>query len=123
MKENKSRNKNKIEKALEKFNYKIGCYDKNIEKISLKELPRVIDALDYDASDVIVSIRGAIYIVEIFTVDNEVDLSIISFDNYLSQYGNNGIEEKVEDYIKETSKDINKYKNKYQNVLFINEYR
>lgn len=101
------RNKLKIQRALEKYNYRIGCYDEDIEKVSLKELTRIIDVLDYDATDVIVSIRRKKYVVEIFTVDKEVDLSIQTLDNYINQYGNNGIMEKVEEYDNEKLKELN----------------
>ena len=106
----KLRNKSKIIDSIKKLSeragcsYTLGCYNEDIEKVSLKELPRIIDALDYDASDVIVSIRRKIYVVEIFTLDNEIDLSIQDLDSYISQYGDNGILEKVEEYEKEKIK-------------------
>lgn len=110
-KEKKLRNKTKILNSIEKiskkagYTYKLGCYDENIEKVSLKELSRIVDALDYDASDVIVSIRRKLHVVEIFTVDNEIDLSIQNLDSYISQYGDNGILEKVAEYEEDKAKE------------------
>ena len=88
---NKKTNREKLIKFLEGTELKIGCYDKNIEKLSSKNFNKVLDGIEsgYEALDIEVMVNKEKYIVELFIVDDEVDLKLTSWENYKLQYGNN----------------------------------
>jgi hypothetical protein len=65
----------------------LGCYDSRIEKLSKEELVKITDKLEYGSTDVGVTLGGKEYIVEVFHVDNEVDLNIITANEYAKKYG------------------------------------
>ena len=67
--------------------------DKNIEKISKKELKKVIDFICGDSTDVDIYIRKKLYIVEISMCDNEIDFNLLTQEEYISRYGDERWEE------------------------------
>ena len=81
-------NKQRIENKLENINCSLGCYDSKIDKLSQKELKKVLDNLEFD-TDVEVTLNRKKHIIEVFFIDNEVDLSVKSLNEYSSTYGNN----------------------------------
>lgn len=81
-------NRGSIEKALWKNSLSIGVYDTEIDKISQKEINKVVAALSvYCTIDIPVIIRKKIYIVECMQSDEEVDLMLRSKDEYIKLYG------------------------------------
>lgn len=84
-------NREKLAEFLEGSELSIGCYDKNIDKLSVTNFNKILSAVDsrYDALDIDVSLNRKKYVVELFIVDNEVDLNLISKENYQAQYGDN----------------------------------
>ena len=74
-------------------NFSLGCWDKNIEKISKKELKKVIDSIYGDSTDVDVYIRKKLYVLQISVVDNEIDFNLLTQEEYISRYGDERWEE------------------------------
>lgn len=83
----KMTNRERIEKKLEKMEYVIGGYDKDMEKLSQAELKKVLDSIYGDSTDVDVKIRGKLHVVEIAVVDDEMDFNILTQAEYISRYG------------------------------------
>lgn len=86
-------NKERLIKALKKDNYKLGCYDNKIEKLSYNQIKKIIDNIGYGSTDILVSLNRKKYIVEVSEVEDELDFSIISLPDYVNQYGRNPLEE------------------------------
>ena len=93
-------NKSHIQIAIEKKNkeekvhypnsqdYTIGCYTDMIDKISKKELNKLIKKISLgDYTDVDIKCGGIDYVVEICYVDDEVDLVMLTKSDYISRYG------------------------------------
>ena len=79
-------NKGRIEKALNKLGYVIGCYDEIIEQLNSNNLKKVIDNMKY-SEDTKVLINRKPYIVQIDEVDNEIDFNVITLSEYEEHYG------------------------------------
>ena len=73
--------------------FSLGCWDKNIEKISKKELKKVIDEITGDSTDVDVYIRKKLYVLQISVVDYEIDFNLLTQEEYISRYGDERWEE------------------------------
>lgn len=88
-------NKEILEKAIKKINkdYKIGTYYDDMERLSKKELQKVIDNVSEEYTDVDVQIRRKNYVVEIATVDNDKDFMIMTREEYIARYGDERYEE------------------------------
>lgn len=89
----KKNNKELIAERIQKLiketgvNFSLGSWDKNIEKISQKELKKVLDSIYGDSTDVDVYIRKKLYVVEINIIDNEIDFNLLTQEEYISRYG------------------------------------
>lgn len=83
----KTSNRDLVVKRVEELGFTLGCYTSNIDKVSKKELNKVIKALDEDYTDINIQIRGKKYVVEICTVDREKDLILLSQEEYIDRYG------------------------------------
>ena len=59
-----------IKDKLIKLGYEIGCIN-NLELIPKSKLNKVIEYLDYESTDLFITNRSDLYVVEISTVDNE----------------------------------------------------
>lgn len=84
-------NREKIEQVASKDGLIIGCWDNAIESLSQKELKKVLENVLHQC-DTDVQVRRKKYVVEIDIVDNEVDLSMITKDDYIDRYGNDRYE-------------------------------
>lgn len=83
-----TRNKTIITKKAEALGKAVGLWDSELEKVSLKELTKVTDGMDFGGStDIPVSIRRKKYVVEIATVDNEIDFKLYSQQEFEETYG------------------------------------
>lgn len=71
----------------------LGCWDKDIDKISKKELKKVIDEITGDSTDVDIYIRKKLYVLQISVVDYEVDFNLLTQAEYISRYGSERWEE------------------------------
>lgn len=69
------------------INFSLGCWDKDIEKISKKELKKVIDEITGDSTDIDIYIRKKLYVLEISVIDNGIDFNLLTQKEYISRYG------------------------------------
>ena len=74
-----------IEKVLSE-GYKLGIYDRYLDKLNKSNLKKVLDNIRY-TSDTKVFINRIPFIVEISEVDNEVDFNILTLREYEYRYG------------------------------------
>lgn len=77
----------KITERAKKLGLTVAIYDEGIENMSLKQLDAVLDQLPFGTGDVKVSIRRRQYVVEVVIDDNELDLYLLSREEYESKYG------------------------------------
>ena len=85
-----SRANTKLHKITERANalgLTIGLYDESIENMSLKQLDAVLDQLEFGTGDVLISIRRKQYVLEVVIDANELDLHLLSREDYESKYG------------------------------------
>lgn len=77
----------KITECARNLGLTVAIYDEEIEKISNKQLDEVLDQLRFGTGDVKVSIKRKKYIVEVVIDNNELDLYLLSREDYESKYG------------------------------------
>lgn len=82
--------KDSIEEKLEELGLEIGCYCNRLDSLltTKKLLNKVLDNLEQEHTDVFITVRGNLYVVEISTVDNEKDIALYTGVAYFSKYGN-----------------------------------
>lgn len=66
-------------------NYKIGIYDEGIEKLSEDELIKVLDNIAHDDIDTDVKINNKDYVVEMRTVCNKKDFTLVTKEEYITK--------------------------------------
>jgi hypothetical protein len=81
------KNKREIEQKLMSIGFSLGTYDNKIDKLSKEELVKILDNIEYGSTDIGVIIDRNEYVVEIYHVDNEVDIKLISTKEYAKTYG------------------------------------
>lgn len=79
-------NKMKIRKVVRQLGCEIGCWNGVMELLNEKELDKVLANIKFD-KDTDVKIDKKDYVVEIDTVDKEVDFSILTKEEYIDRYG------------------------------------
>lgn len=79
-------NKETIEKALKELGYCLGSWSKKMEDLPNKELEKVLAEMEFQ-NDTDVVIGGKEYVVEIDEVDNEIDFSVLTKEEYIGRYG------------------------------------
>lgn len=77
----------KITQQAKELGLTIGLYDESIENMSLKQLDEVLDQLRFGTGDVKVSIKRRQYVVEVVIDNSELDLYLLTRDEYESKYG------------------------------------
>jgi hypothetical protein len=80
------KNKEEILKVVNKLGLSIGCYDKLVDSLTLKELNKVLENIEYQ-TDTEVTINSKNYVVEIDIVENEVDFNLLTKEEYVDRYG------------------------------------
>lgn len=78
---------NKIKQQAKELGLTLSIYDEGIENISYKQLNEILDQLQFGTGDVLVSIKRKKYVVEVVIDDNELDLYLLTRDEYESKYG------------------------------------
>jgi hypothetical protein len=81
------KNKLDIEKKLMSIGFSLGTYDSKIDKLSKEELVKILNNIEYGSTDIWVILDRNEYVVEIYHVDNEIDLKLISTNEYAKTYG------------------------------------
>lgn len=89
----KKTNKEIIIEKLKEMNFQIGCYDVKIDKVSKAEFQKILNSLNDESTDIDIKIRRVEYVVEIQTVDDEKDFSIMTKNEYISRYGDERYDE------------------------------
>lgn len=83
----------KITERANELGLTVVSYDESIENMSLKHLDEVLDQLEFGTGDIKVSIRRKQYVLEVVIDDNELDLQLLSRDEYKNKYGRDIYEE------------------------------
>lgn len=83
----KKTNKQRLVEKLEKVGCVLGCWDNKLELLSDYSLRKVLAVVDEEYIDVIISINRKPHVVEIATVDNEKDFSVLTKAEYIDRYG------------------------------------
>jgi hypothetical protein len=78
-------NRKILENSLGTKGYELGCYSNEINNLSMRSINRILKNVEYQI-DTKVSIKGNIFVVQIDIVDEEVDLIMISKQEYISRY-------------------------------------
>jgi hypothetical protein len=81
-----NKNKAEIQKVASELGLVIGCYDDMLNDLTMKELKKVLENIEFQA-DTDVSIKRKKHVVEIDIVDNEVDFSVLTKAEYIDRYG------------------------------------
>ena len=82
--------KTKLHKITERSNelsLTVAIYDEGIENISYNQLNEILDQLQFGTGDVLVSIRRKQYVVEVVIDNKELDLYLLSREDYENKYG------------------------------------
>ena len=82
--------KTKLHKITERANelsLTVAIYDEGIENISYNQLNEILDQLQFGTGDVLVSIRRKQYVVEVVIDNKELDLYLLSREDYENKYG------------------------------------
>lgn len=84
-------NKSIIEKYVNAEGYKIGCYSDIMDTITKRQLNKVIEAIKMQSpTDISMNIKKVKYILEIAFVDNEIDFTFKTYEEYKNVYGETG---------------------------------
>jgi hypothetical protein len=81
------KNKLEIQQKLMELGLLLGTYDFRIEKLSKEDMSKILDNIEYGSTDIGVTIGKNEFVVEVFHVDNEVDLKITTTREYALTYG------------------------------------
>lgn len=81
-------NKELIEKKLRGTEFIIGGFNDKMEQLTPANLKKVIDNMTFGTTDIDVKISRKPFVVEVAHVDNEIDFSILSKEEYIGRYGN-----------------------------------
>ena len=84
------KNRKLIEDKLKTITYcnaKIGTYDSLMEKVNEKDMEDILAFVEEGWIDIPVTIDNKKYVVEIETVENEVDFHVINVEDYEKKYG------------------------------------
>lgn len=83
----------KIQERANSLGLTVATYDERIENVSYNQLDEILDQLEFGSGDIKVSIRRKQFIIEVVIDDNEVDLHLLSRDEYENKYGRDLYEE------------------------------
>ena len=86
VKEEAHSNYKRIEKRCNKYGFRIGCYDEQLNKLSENNLRRVLAEIEY-STDTKVMLHNKPYIAELDEVDGEIDIKLTPLKEYESRFG------------------------------------
>ena len=78
-----------LEKRVNRLGYELGCYDNLLNKLDADDIVKVVNVLEDEYCDIAVTISKVKCVVEMRTVDNEKDFSVITEKEYVERYGDN----------------------------------
>lgn len=79
-------NKEIIKEVLDRKGYTIGCFNDNINQLNKVNLKKVTEQLESDNHYIYVYLNRVKQVIEVDVVDDEVDLNIITLQEYCKQY-------------------------------------
>lgn len=80
------KNKEIIKREIEKQGFTLGCWDNSMEHLSKKYVDMICSSFVLE-DDIDVFIKRKLHVVEISIVDNEVDFSVLTKEEYINRYG------------------------------------
>lgn len=81
-------NKQIINYYLKSLNLTPGIYDKRIDTIAKSGLDIILQHLKHAPTDVDIRINNKPFVLEISNVDTEIDIKLLTKEEYISRYGN-----------------------------------
>ena len=82
----KQTNREILEAEAKELDLEIGCYNNKVDKLTKKELNKVLENMEFQA-DTDVFLNRRLHVVEIDIVDSEIDFNILSQSEYVGRYG------------------------------------
>lgn len=74
--------------SIKGLNYEVGIIDSELNSLTKKAIKEIIDNIDEEYTDLFITIRKKLYVIEIATVDNEKDIFYYKAYDYFRKYGN-----------------------------------
>lgn len=81
-------NRERLIKTISQFGYSLSIYDHAIDKLNTKMINKITNSFMGDSTDIDVTLNRKPYVVEMFVVDNEVDITMLTKEQYIDRYGN-----------------------------------
>ena len=86
-------NRERLIKTISQFGYSLSIYDRAIDKLSSRTINKIIKSFMGDSTDIDVTLNRKPCVVEMSVVDNEVDITMLTKEQYINRYGNERWEE------------------------------
>ena len=86
-------NRERLIKTISQFGYSLSIYDHTIDKLSSRMINKIIKSFMGDSTDIDVTLNKKPCVVEMSVVDNEVDMAMLTKEQYINRYGNERWEE------------------------------
>lgn len=81
--------KQRIKQAIENVGKELGIYHANIELLSKHVIKRIIEEATTGGGDIRAYINRKPYVVEVVQVGNELDVMLLTYEEYRNRYGIN----------------------------------
>lgn len=81
-------NRERLIKTISQFGYSLSIYNHTIDKLSSRMINKIIKSFMGDSTDIDVTLNRKPCVVEMSVVDNEVDITILTKEQYIDRYGN-----------------------------------
>ena len=86
-------NRERLIKTISQFGYSLSIYDHAIDKLNTKMINKIIKSFMGDSTDIDVTLNRKPCVVEMSVVDDEVDITMLTKEQYINRYGNERWEE------------------------------
>ena len=86
-------NRERLIKTISQFGYSLSIYDHIIDKLSSRMINKITNSFMGDSTDIDVTLNRKPCVVEMSVVDNEVDITMLTKEQYITRYGNERWEE------------------------------
>lgn len=86
-------NRERLIKAISQFGYSLSIYDHTIDKLSSRTINKIIKSFMGDSTDIDVTLNRKPCVVEMSVVDDEVDITMLTKEQYINRYGDERWEE------------------------------
>lgn len=86
-------NRERLIKTISQFGYSLSICDHAIDKLSSRMINKIIKSFMGDSTDIDVTLNRKPCVVEMSVVDDEVDITMLTKEQYIDRYGNERWEE------------------------------